>query len=339
MTICLKLTTFLYVQLSPMLCPKLTEGGLSGRARNRGGCAMTQGVDRRAFIAGLAAGAAVMAFDPVRHSWMTAAQAAPHGGLRIPRLDGELVIEPVALEEAADDFGHIIYRTPTAVLRPGSPQDVVKLVRYANRHGLQVAMRGQGHATFGQAQAQGGVVIDSRTLNTIHSIGTSGAVVDAGVQWIALLQASLAMGLTPPVLTDYLGLSVGGTLSVGGIGSASHRYGLQIDNVLELQVVTGQGQLLTCSPSERPGLFHAVLGGLGQCALIVRATITLVPARERACVSALVSGSRRVHERPAAGGAGGAGGRRYSERGGSRRDRVGQSRAWVAHPQTTVVRA
>ena len=166
---------------------------------------MTQGVDRRAFIAGLAAGAAVMAFDPVRHSWMTAAQAAPHGGLRIPRLDGELVIEPVALEEAADDFGHIIYRTPTAVLRPGSPQDVVKLVRYANRHGLQVAMRGQGHATFGQAQAQGGVVIDSRTLNTIHSIGTSGAVVDAGVQWIALLQASLAMGLTPPVSRIILG--------------------------------------------------------------------------------------------------------------------------------------
>ena len=61
---------------------------------------MTQGVDRRAFIAGLAEGAAVMAFDPVRHSWMTAAQAAPHGGLRIPRLDGELVIEPGALEEA-----------------------------------------------------------------------------------------------------------------------------------------------------------------------------------------------------------------------------------------------
>jgi FAD/FMN-containing dehydrogenase len=226
----------------------------------------------------------VLAFDPVRQAWITAAHATPHGGLRIPRLEGELVVEPAALEEAADDFGHIIHRTPIAVLRPGSPQDVVQLVRYANRHGLQVAMRGQGHSTFGQAQAQGGVVIDSRTLNRIHSIGASGAVVDAGVQWIALLQASLERDLTPPVLTDYLGLSVGGTLSVGGIGGASHRYGLQIDNVLELQVVTGKGELLTCSPSAHSGLFHAVLGGLGQCAIIVRATIMLVPAQKQARV-------------------------------------------------------
>ncbi|MFD7324724.1 hypothetical protein ACFV9D_27135 [Streptomyces sp. NPDC059875] len=48
--------------------------------------------------------------------------------------------------------------------------------------------------------------------------------------------------------------------------------------MLELQVVTGEGEITTCSPTVRPDLFRAVLGGLGQCAIVTRATISLVPA-------------------------------------------------------------
>lgn len=245
---------------------------------------MSEKIDRRAFVASVAAGAAVIAFDPRSRSWITEAHAKPASIIRLPQLDGELVVEPAALSEAADDFGHIIHRTPIAVLRPGSARDVAALVRYANRHGIRVAMRGQGHSTFGQAQAEGGVVIDSRTLSTIHHVGFDGAVVDAGARWISVLQASLPLGLSPPVFTDYIELSVGGTLSVGGIGGAAHRHGLQIDNVLELEVVTGEGQLVTCSPVERAALFDSVLGGLGQFAIIVRAKIRLVPAQASARV-------------------------------------------------------
>jgi cytokinin dehydrogenase len=64
--------------------------------------------------------------------------------------------------------------------------------------------------------------------------------------------------LTPPVLADYLRLSVGGTLTVGGVGAMTARHGLQADNVLELDVVTGRGDLLTCSPERHPDLFDAV---------------------------------------------------------------------------------
>ena len=60
-------------------------------------------------------------------------------------------------------------------------------------------------------------------------------------------QTTLPRGLTPPVLTDYLNLSVGGTLAVGGVGATTPRYGLQSDNVLEIDVVTGRGEVLTCS--------------------------------------------------------------------------------------------
>ena len=239
-------------------------------------------VGRRRFLTGAAA-AAVVAFDPVS-GWVSRAEAAPAGAIPVPDLDGELVSDPDSLAEAADDYGHIVHRTPTAVLRPGSVHDIVVVVRYAAKHGITVAMRGQGHSTFGQAQAKAGIVIDSRTLATIHEITPRGAVVDGGVTWLDLAKATIAHGLTPPVFTDYLGLSVGGTLSVGGIGGASSHHGLQVDNVVELQVVTGKGDLVTCSERTEKDLFHAVLGGLGQFGIIVRATVELIAAKTTARV-------------------------------------------------------
>ncbi|HTV18425.1 MAG TPA: FAD-binding protein [Polyangiaceae bacterium] len=237
---------------------------------------------RRQWLAASAA-TLVVAFDPVRGEWLPAARAHD-GALRVPALDGELVFEAGALAEAADDFGHIVHRTPWAVLRARSARDVQRMLRFANRHRLSICMRGQGHSTQGQAQAEGGVVIDSRGLDAIESIGPEGARVGAGVRWIDLLEATLERGLTPPVFTDFIELSVGGTLSVGGIGGATQRHGLQVDNVLELEVVTGGGERVTCSPRRRRALFEAVLGGLGQCAIIVGATLRLVAAPESARV-------------------------------------------------------
>ena len=242
---------------------------------------MSFSLDRRRFLTTALAGAAVVALDPVRGSWVTAAQAAegsPAGAVAVPHLDGELTTDPAALAEVADDFGHLVHRTPLAVLRPGSGRDVVALVRYANRHRIAVSMRGQGHSTDGQSQVHAGVVIDSRTLARIHQIRSDRVVVDAGVTWLDLVTATLAHGLTPPVFTDYIELSVGGTVSVGGIGGTTQTYGMQVDTVLELEVVTGEGELVRCSPARNRALFEAVLGSLGQFAVVVRVTVRLLPA-------------------------------------------------------------
>lgn len=235
-------------------------------------------VDRRRFLTTTLAGAAIVAFDPLRGGWVTAAQAAPAGAIAVPDLDGELTTDPAALAEAGDDYGHLVRRTPLAVLRPGSVADVVALVRYAGRHRIAVSVRGQGHSTFGQSQVGAGVVIDSRTLDQVHEIRSDRVTADAGVTWYALAQATLARGLTPPVFTDYLDLSLGGTLNCGGIGGATQRYGMQVDTVLELEVVTGSGVLVRCSPSRNRALFESVLGSLGQLAVVVRATVKLVRA-------------------------------------------------------------
>lgn len=231
---------------------------------------------RRSVITGLVTGALVLGLDPVSRTWVTAAHA---GGPfdRLPPLDGRLRLDAAALDAAADDFGHIVSRRPRAVLEPGSVRDVAAMVKYCRRHGVQVAGRGQGHSVHGQCQVAGGLVVDLGTLDAIEIRGDR-AVVGGGATWLALVRAALAEGRTPPVLTDYLGLSVGGTLSLGGFGGAVGHHGAQVDNVLELTVVTGKGELVTCSPTRRRDLFDAVRGGLGQVGIIVEAVVRLTPA-------------------------------------------------------------
>ncbi|MFF4352967.1 FAD-binding protein [Streptomyces sp. NPDC001530] len=234
---------------------------------------------RRTALHGLAAtGAAVIGFDPFTRGWAVTASDRPLAEL--PPLDGTVHTDEASLGAAADDFGHIVHRRPAAVLRPGSVRDVVAMIRFCNAHGLSVAPRGQGHATQGQAQVDGGLVIETAPLAAIGAVGarSSTVTVGAGAKWSDVAKATLAHGLTPPTLTDYLELSVGGTLSVGGLGGQTHRQGAQVDNVTELQVVTGAGEFVRCSPTRHHDLFCAVLAGLGQCAVVVGATLRLVPA-------------------------------------------------------------
>lgn len=246
---------------------------------------MSHTPSRRAVLRGLTAtGAAVIGFDPVTRSWAATGSGSPSGTdlAGVPPLDGTLVTDEPSLAAASDDYGHIVHRRPRAVLRPGSVHDVVAMVRFCAEHRLPVAPRGQGHATNGAGQVQDGLVIETATLADIGPLGpdSTTVTVGGGVRWSDLTRATIAHGLTPPVFTDYIDLSVGGTLSMGGLGGQTHRHGAQVDNVTELQVVTGAGEFVRCSPSRRPDLFHAVLAGLGQCAVIVGATLRLVRAPE-----------------------------------------------------------
>ncbi|MDF2698067.1 MAG: putative cytokinin oxidase [Labilithrix sp.] len=246
---------------------------------------MPRTMSRRNVLRTAVAGALVLGFDPVGRSWLAEASAAlPPSCRRIPRLDGTLRVDPASLAAAADDFGHIVHRTPMAVLEPGSVQDIARMVRFARQHRLKIAMRGQGHTTYGQAQVEGGIVVDSTKLMGIQFKSGGRVVVGAGVLWADVVREAFTRGLTPPILTDYLGLSVGGTLALGGIGGQVSKVGAQVDNVLELDVVTGEGEIETCSPSRNRRLFEATLAGLGQCALIVRATLRLVPAKTHVTV-------------------------------------------------------
>jgi len=220
----------------------------------------------------------------------TAAAASLTSGSLIPvRADqgGELALEgsfschPRLRAAVAEDFGGLIHKQPAAVSRPASSADIVRLMQWAKNRGLKVAARGQGHSIYGRAQTEGGVVIDMSAIGAIRHVGPDRVVVDAGAAWSSVLEVTLAQGLTPPVLTNYLGLSVGGTIAVGGIGAASSRQGMQTDQIIELDVVTGEGKQLTCSAASNPDLFDGVRAGLGQCGIVTGATLRLARAPER----------------------------------------------------------
>ncbi|MGI5202556.1 FAD-binding protein [Spirillospora sp. CA-108201] len=177
------------------------------------------------------------------------------------------------------DFGGIIERSPALVVRPASAREAAAAVREAAAQGLEAVPRGLGHSTYGQSLTSG-VSLDLGGLAGVREVGPDRAVVGAGTSWRAVLAATLPLGLTPPVLTDHLDVTVGGTISAGGVGGTSHRHGTQADNVLALEVVA-DGEPLTCSPDVRPDVFDAVRGGLGRHGVITAATLRLVPAPRR----------------------------------------------------------
>ncbi|KAE8731372.1 hypothetical protein F3Y22_tig00002840pilonHSYRG01166 [Hibiscus syriacus] len=134
-----------------------------------------------------------------------------------------------------------------SVLHPDSAQDVVQLVKaaYESNRVLPVSARGHGHSINRQAQTRTGVVI----------------------QMSSSKEACELISRRKLPRPRFRARESGQTFNHA-----------QISNVHELDVVTGKGELLTCSEDQNPELFHAVLGGLGQSGIITRARISLEPA-------------------------------------------------------------
>ncbi|WP_037305892.1 FAD-binding protein [Amycolatopsis orientalis] len=200
----------------------------------------------------------------------------------LPAITGEILTDDAALDRAGNDWGDLVHARPRLVVRPASVIDVAAVLRFAVARDIPVAARGAGHSPYGQGQAPGGIVLDMTSLPPRRTVTGEVVSVDAGARWRDVLDVTLPRGLTPPVLTDYLDVTVGGTLVIGGVGGAAHHHGVQTDTVVELEVVTGTGDVVTCSRDDDRELFDAMLGGLGQCGVITRACLRLVPAPARA---------------------------------------------------------
>ncbi|MCY4139870.1 MAG: FAD-binding protein [Rhodobacteraceae bacterium] len=185
--------------------------------------------------------------------------------------------DELVLRRFSRDWGGMVRRRPAAVARPATVEDVQGILRWANRNRCPVAVRGAGHSQGGQSLTSGGIVLDMRKLNSIGPAAHGDLDVAGGARWREVVNVAAPKGHVPRVLTDYLGLSVGGTLSAGGFGSTSHEYGAQVDNVRELEVVTGAGHVVTCSAEQDGDLFDAVRGGVGQYGVVVRARIAMRP--------------------------------------------------------------
>ena len=175
------------------------------------------------------------------------------------------------------NFGHLFHSNPQLLLEPRGADDVVRAIAFARAKGLTVSTRGAGHSQSHVGLSDGGLLLSMASMARVLSVDPDALTVDveAGIAWGDLLRGLEPLRLAPPVLTNNLNVTVGGTLSIAGIGVASFRHGTQGDQVVELDVATGGGELVTCGPDREPDLFWSVIAGLGQVGVITRARLRL----------------------------------------------------------------
>ena len=184
-------------------------------------------------------------------------------------------------EARSRDFGGMTRRMPEAVATPENAGEVASIVRWAARENVPLAIRGGGHSQGGQSLTEGGLVLDTTRLDRIQLLEPELVRAQGGAEWGAVVDALDGSGRLPRVLADIAEVTVGGTLSAGGLGTTSHRHGLQIGQVERLEVVTGTGERVLCSRDHNADLFDAVRGGQGQFGIITEAWIRLRRAGER----------------------------------------------------------
>ncbi len=189
---------------------------------------------------------------------------------------GQVLTDEASLDAASIDFGRLVVRKPMVVVRPASAADVAATVKFAAKNSLGVSTRGAGHSQSGQSLSEH-IALDMTSLASVRQVDevSASATCQAGLKWRALVEQLAPQQLAPRVLTNNLDVTLGGTLSTGGLGVASWRYGTQADNCLELEVVTGGGEIVRCSAEKDCDLFDAVRAGMGQFGVITEAKVNL----------------------------------------------------------------
>lgn len=189
-------------------------------------------------------------------------------------------------DKYSTDFGKILKGKPRIVLIPVSTEQLKEIVLFANAKKIPLSLRGASHSVSGQSLAVShGVSIDLREFNKIESIELENkdfATVScfAGTTLGQLNKFLLQSNYMLPALPFFPDLTVGGVLGSGGIGSASHQYGLMVANVTELEVLTCDGSFVTCTQSKNPEIFNSVLGTFGFFGIITNVKLKLIKARK-----------------------------------------------------------
>ena len=163
-------------------------------------------------------------------------------------------------DEARRVWSALHDRRPALVARPTSVEDVVAAVRFARESELVISVRAGGHSISGYSSCDGGIVID---LSTFQGVAVDPdrrlARANGGAYLIELDRAAQEHGLVCPVGTvGHTG--IGGLVLGGGVGRLQRRFGLTVDNLTAVELVTADGRVVRASEDENPELFWGVRG-------------------------------------------------------------------------------
>lgn len=166
-------------------------------------------------------------------------------------------------DDARQIHNGLIDKRPALIARCRSTADVVDAVNLARGTGLDISVRGGGHNVAGRAVTEGGLMIDMSQMKGIHVAPKARrARAQAGLTWNEYNRATHLFGqaTTGGVIssTGIAGLTLG-----GGLGWLMAKYGMAIDNLVAVELVTATGEVVTASEDENPELFWGLRGGGG----------------------------------------------------------------------------
>ncbi len=171
----------------------------------------------------------------------------------------------------------MIDRQPTIIVRCADAADVIKAVQFAREERLPVAVRGGGHSAGGLSVCDQGLMIDLSHMKRLKvDPVTSTARAEPGLTLGEFTRGTQEFGLATTTgivsTTGLAGLTLG-----GGIGWLMGKYGLAVDNLLSVDVVTAEGTLRPAGASEEADLFWAVRGGGGNFGIVTSFEFQLHP--------------------------------------------------------------
>src|SRR5918995_1404810 len=180
-------------------------------------------------------------------------------------------------EEARRVWNASISRFPGLIARCAGVADVIAAVRFARENELLLAVRGGGHSFPGQSVCDGGLVIDLSPMKGIRvDPEARTARAQAGLLLAGLEPETEAFGLAVPAgIVTHTGLA-GLTLG-GGIGWLMRKYGLTVDQLLSVDMVTAEGEFVKASEKENPDLFWGLRGGGGNFGIVTEFEFRLHP--------------------------------------------------------------
>jgi hypothetical protein len=270
---------------------------------------------RRFFQSSLAAAVAYALPTPRLYALDQAASQAV-GGLAAVKLDGSAtVIEQAAVAELksslrgplliAGDPGYDAARRilhpqfdkhPALVVQPTGAADVRSAVTFARERELLVAVKCGGHSFSGKSTCDGGIQIDLSRLRGVRvDPAARRAYVEGGSLLGELDHESMAHGLVTTAGTvSHTG--VGGLTLGGGFGRVARRFGLALDNVKSVDIVTADGQLRHASAVENSDLYWAVRGGGGNFGIVTGFEFGLHPMQRQIIGGDLIFPIERARE-------------------------------------------
>jgi FAD/FMN-containing dehydrogenase len=266
-------------------------------------------MNRRQLLSGSIAAAVALA-GLNRRAYAAILGASPSVDADINALSGdgtELTLKRAAVQELGDSLrgnlllpGHEAYeqarqvlnpsfdKHPALIVQPRIAADVKQAVDFARESDLLLAVKCGGHSPSGKSTCDGGMMIDLSLMRGARVDPDQRIAWVSGGSWLGDMdQETMAFGLVTTAGTvSHTG--VGGLTLGGGFGRLARRFGLAIDNLRGVELITADGNFVRAYPDENPDLYWGVRGGGGNFGVVTTFEFQLHPMDETVIAGDLV---------------------------------------------------